>query len=92
MLIKNKYTGGDNGGSQKGYQDFFVPERVEEARKSASNGRRITNKEIASKLNVSERHISVILNGKAGVSYALAEEIAKSTLCINSHVLLPRLM
>ena len=55
---------------------FFVPERVEEARRNASDGRRITNKEIANKLNVSERHISVVLNGKDGVSYALAEDIA----------------
>lgn len=56
---------------------FFVPERVEEARRNASDGRRITNKEIANKLNVSERHISVVLNGKDGVSYALAENIAE---------------
>lgn len=61
---------------KKDMRIFFVPERVEEARRNSGGRKRATNKEMAEKLGVSERHMSVILNGKAGVSYGLAEEIA----------------
>ena len=53
---------------------FFVPERVEEARKSASNGRRITNKEIASKLNVSENYLGIHRDRLWASSHAMSDE------------------
>jgi len=40
---------------------------------------RINQKDFAARLNISERHLSFILNGKSGVSLELALEIERET-------------
>lgn len=52
---------------------IFLPERVDIAKRRTD----ITNKRISEVIEVSEKHISEVFNGRAGVSFGLARKIAK---------------
>ena len=47
----------------------FSPERVTEAKENVGA---ITNREVSEAIGVSEKHISEVFNGKAGVSFGVA--------------------
>ena len=52
---------------------FLVPERVRELRTETA----MTGREMSKRLGVSEKHLSLVLNGKQGISFALAERISQ---------------
>lgn len=57
----------------KGNSVLFIKSRVKDAKSKIGD---IKNKTISEKLKISEKHISGVLSGKEGASYALARKIA----------------